>query len=146
MSDETESILRAISTLSDEIRAMAKPRNSNGGLYGVIATFVVVIISLGTNFSSMIEDQRERVDLLAEFQEERLKSESNRADLLATFQQEKLDSFMLEIKSDLFELDKYLQLEFNKADIDSEHRHNEQQEQIDEIKAWFKPPALRNHE
>jgi len=89
MTDDSVSILRAIEKssertetvigeLSNEIRVMAhaitegfsRPsfkHNSNGGLYGVIATFAVVIIALGSIFFSMIAGQSERTDLLAEF-------------------------------------------------------------------------------
>jgi len=35
---------------------------------------------------------------------------------------------------------------FTQAEEDSSHRHESQQVQIDEIKAWFKPPALRNND
>jgi len=163
MADDPSSILRAIekssdrteaalSELSGEIRVMcnaiteslSRPHN-NGGLYGIIASFVVVIISLGSIGFSAIDSVSDRSDLLAEFQKER-----------ASFQEERLQTFTQYVDSILTELDIKLQQEiaaeaalrdrrFADVDADSSNRHNAQQAQIDEIKAWFKAPALRNN-
>lgn len=138
----------AINTLSGEIRTMAhaitegfhaaphyKP-NGNGGLYGIVASFSIVIISLGSIFFAMIGSQAERTSLLAEFQRERL------------------EIFESHVDATLSELDVKLQQEigaeaalrdqrFTQADKDSGTRHDAQQKEIDEMKGWFRPPRLR---
>lgn len=153
-SERTE---KALAELSGEIRTMAHAitegfsrthlqRNGNGGLYGIIASFVVVIISLGSIFFSMIGGLSERSDMLAGFQKER-----------AQFQEERLQTFEGYVANILDELDIKLQQEiaaeaalrdrrFAQAEADSANRHEAQQAQIDEIKAWFRAPALRNND
>lgn len=128
---------------------MTDEKRPNGGLYGIVATFVVVIISLGSIFFSMLASQNDRIDMLIAAQNDRL-------DLLADFQRERLETFGQSVNSILAELDIKLQQEimaeaalrdrrFSQAESDSEHRHEAQQTQINEIKGWFKPPALRNN-
>lgn len=148
--ESSERMERGLAELSGEIRTMAHAitagfsrapaiSNGNGGLYGIIATFAVVIISLGSIFFAMIASQSDRVDLLAAFQKERLAIFSQHTDEVLAELDVKLQ---LEISAEAALRDR----RFAQAEADSANRHDAQQAQIDEIKAWFKPPALRNND
>lgn len=164
MADDSTSILRAIEksserteaalgdlsrSIADRFSSLHVQRNGNGALYGIITSFVVVIISLGSIFGTMISGLADRSDIQATFQKER-------AEMQASFQEERLQTFTRYVDSILAELDVKLQQEigaeaalrdrrFSQAETDSANRHEAQQAQINEIKAWFKPPALRNN-
>lgn len=130
-------------------------KHTNGALLGTIATFSVVILALGTIFSSQISSNADKA-------KERESAIEKTMLLLDTHNRELLDNYRLQINATLRELDDKLQKEdetvqvgikaledlvdrrFTDAGAASENRHLAQQREIDEIRQWFgTPPPLR---
>jgi len=113
---------------------------------GMIVTFTVVIVSLATIFTVMITGLGAQSELSNAHQEAQ-------AELRDGFQIERLAIYTQAFDAKMVEMDIKLQQEisaeaalrdrrFSQAESDSANRHDAQQAQIDEMKGWFKPPAL----
>jgi len=140
---------RALLSLASEIRDMGqaivkgfahentKPV-TNGGGYWPVATFSIVIISLGTMFLGSQSWMDEKVAILDKHQKERVES-------LDTLLQKEIGAAHTELQATATQQVQFVSDKFDTAESDSAKRHDEQQKQIDEVKGFFKAPALRNN-
>ena len=144
---------------------MAEGNNSKTTMAWAITSFTVVIASLGAGgyFGTKHQEQmsetqnkhqKEIIALLDTHQKERLDVSIAFQIERAAFQKERIERLEAIQKERFFELDKLLQTEINDLEElvmekfrlvgkESEERHDQQQELIQEIKSWFKPPKLR---
>lgn len=111
----------------------APVRNGNGGMYGLIATFATVVVSLAILFMGQLGSLRDYVDVLDKHQLERVTA----TDILL---QKEIAASQALVAEEVLGLEGQILAEINATrslDII-------QQDRIDEIKQWFGPPKLRN--
>jgi len=102
---------------------------------GMIVTFTVVIVSLATIFTVMIAGLGSQAELRDEFQRERLAIYTQAFDA-------KMVEMDIKLQQEILAEAALRDRRFSQAESDSTNRHSAQQAQIDEMKGWFKPPAL----
>ena len=126
----------AIKTMGDGMAELLRQQRQpvKNGQAWPIATFATVILSLGVIFTSLARHNGEVSALRA----------AHQAEVTATL--------AAHLQGGLMELDDKLQKEigaarelFVQAEHDSEQRHDTQQRDIDDIRAYFKAPKLRNN-
>ncbi len=113
--------------------------HGNGGLIiAIVAPFTIVILALATIFATMISGLAKDAELRDDFQRERLAIYTTSFDAKVVEMDIKLQQ---EIQAEAALRDR----RFSQAESDSTNRHNAQQAQINEMKSWFRPPALRDN-
>lgn len=130
---------KALNSLAEEIRDLSKSivkgfsaeritqPGGNGGMYGIIATFATVIISLGAIFFSQQQSQRDMMLVLDDHNKERILQLD-----------EKLQIEVLKAKAEV-------EAQFTQVGVEARQQHVAQQTLIEDIKGWFGAPQLRNN-